>query len=105
MIKYVVSACLLIKLSYGLIPVIPPPIEGDNCGIPGQDCQAIRAPSFLCPDGKTCWGNCGECTFEKNPQTGELECSPWKPEKRVCSNKIVCCTIHRAPPNTQQTEE
>eukprot|EP01084_Bolivina_argentea_P132808 234363_1 len=134
MIKYVVSTCLLIKLSYGLIPPIKPDCaavacllpqctpdqvfhtpkgqccpkcykEGDYCGIPNIDCDGIKAPSFLCPDGQTCYGNCGECTFEKNPQTGTLECSPWKPEQRVCSNSIDCSMIQCALPLCKPCEE
>ncbi len=56
--------------------------KGDICGTQGKECPAIRAAAFMCPDGKTCYGNCGTCTLEE--RNGGLYCSSMIPRDRVC---------------------
>eukprot|EP01084_Bolivina_argentea_P168221 291785_1 len=46
------------------------PVAGDICGTQGNECPAIRAAAFMCPDGITCYLNCGKCTWEDDGKGG-----------------------------------
>eukprot|EP00485_Elphidium_margaritaceum_P016215 CAMPEP_0202733638 /NCGR_PEP_ID=MMETSP1385-20130828/188272_1 /ASSEMBLY_ACC=CAM_ASM_000861 /TAXON_ID=933848 /ORGANISM="Elphidium margaritaceum" /LENGTH=324 /DNA_ID=CAMNT_0049399977 /DNA_START=68 /DNA_END=1042 /DNA_ORIENTATION=- len=61
-------------------------VAGDTCGTPGVECPSlVLSPggTTLCPDGLTCYDNCGTCTAEDD-RSGGLTCSALVDEDRVC---------------------
>jgi len=58
------------------------PSIGDECGRPGEDCQALRCLCGTCPNGDQ-YGCCSTCTIQESSM-GELLCSAMIPKPTVC---------------------
>jgi len=59
-----------------------PPAVGDDCGVPPDDCPALRCACATCADGSGLYGCCSTCSIQD--VSGEFQCSGFVDQDTIC---------------------